>query len=60
MGSILAPKNKILGFLTRLFFYIISYYKPAKDYVTQMEIQNLNLHLMMGFYGKQIIMKKIN
>ena len=39
MGSILAPKNKILGFLTRLLFYIISYYKPAKDYVTQMKFK---------------------
>ena len=39
MGSILAPKYKILGFLTRLFFYIISYYKPAKEYVTQMKFK---------------------
>ena len=39
MGSILAPKNKILGFLTRLLFYIISYYKPARDYITQMKFK---------------------
>ncbi len=39
MGSILSPKNKILGFLIRLFFHIISYYKPARDYITQMKFK---------------------
>ena len=39
MGRVLNPKNKFLGTLTRLFFYLISYYKPAKDYIFQMRFK---------------------
>ena len=59
MGRVLNPKNKFLGTLTRLFFYLISYYKPAKDYIFQMRFKP-KPSLVRVFYGKQIISMKMN
>jgi 3-(3-hydroxy-phenyl)propionate hydroxylase len=37
MGSIMAPKSRLRGLLTQLFFKALRVYKPASDYVVQMK-----------------------